>query len=478
MRARVTRNNLPVELKQAEKEASKKATQSMVVSDESNYIIRDTITGIAYDIRSQDTATMLNEVDQKLTKLPGQKSKRPWEEWWHDKRDHNYDLLNASERGELDKVLELLDEAKHGDLIADVNAKGLDDFSALHYCASEGHAKVAQVLLGRGALVDSLTTSMRTPLHVACNRGNREMIEILVNAGANINAQEKDGNTPAHILATSGWADALGWFLTKKPDIKIKNAFGETPVEMSANVEIRQILMTNAKASGHEDSYSRTVIEGVILHNNRADMVKSFMFRAQLMGAQYPGSSPVPAPGTTAPESKRQPASPREQQASPSTKPHNRRIRILELTKRLKEMPAEEERPAEKHEEEAKSPDGRTRVTVKEIADDCENVGPDDFEVMCLLGTGSFGEVYLVKYKKTGKQYAMKVQGKKKIMSQNLIKYTRTERNVLCFTKHPFIVGLDFAFQTSEKLFMIMEYCPGYAIGHFHPPLIEATSVM
>ena len=78
-----------------------------------------------------------------------------------------------------------------------------------------------------------------------------------------------------------------------------------------------------------------------------------------------------------------------------------------------------------------------------------------------MLGKGSFGEVYLVKYKKTGKLYAMKVLTKRTVLSQNLIKYARTERNVLCFTKHPFIVGLDFAFQTSEKLFMIMEFCPG-----------------
>ena len=36
-----------------------------------------------------------------------------------------------------------------------------------------------------------------------------------------------------------------------------------------------------------------------------------------------------------------------------------------------------------------------------------------------------------------------------------------TERNVLSITNHPFIVKLSFAFQTSDKLFLILDYCAG-----------------
>jgi protein-serine/threonine kinase len=92
-------------------------------------------------------------------------------------------------------------------------------------------------------------------------------------------------------------------------------------------------------------------------------------------------------------------------------------------------------------------------------------VGPKSFEAICLLGSGSFGEVYLVKKVDTGKHYAMKVLPKDKIMSLNLMKYAFTERNVLSYTKHPFIVGLNFAFQTKDKLVLILDYCPGGDLG-------------
>ena len=36
-----------------------------------------------------------------------------------------------------------------------------------------------------------------------------------------------------------------------------------------------------------------------------------------------------------------------------------------------------------------------------------------------------------------------------------------TERNVLSFTHHQFIVKLNFAFQTENKLYLILDYCSG-----------------
>ena len=90
-----------------------------------------------------------------------------------------------------------------------------------------------------------------------------------------------------------------------------------------------------------------------------------------------------------------------------------------------------------------------------------KKVGPSNFICLALLGQGSFGEVYLVQEKNTQNYFAMKVLDKKRIEKQNIFKYAMTERNVLSIINFPFIVKLNYAFQTKEKLFLLLDYCPG-----------------
>jgi serine/threonine protein kinase len=80
---------------------------------------------------------------------------------------------------------------------------------------------------------------------------------------------------------------------------------------------------------------------------------------------------------------------------------------------------------------------------------------------MKLLGRGSFGEVFRVSHKRTQVEYAMKILQKNKVERRNLMRYTMTERNVLSYLKHPYIVALHYAFQTSSHLVLVLNYCPG-----------------
>lgn len=83
------------------------------------------------------------------------------------------------------------------------------------------------------------------------------------------------------------------------------------------------------------------------------------------------------------------------------------------------------------------------------------------------MGSGSFGDVYLVEETVTKRFFAMKVLHKSKIIANNLKRYALTERNILSRADHPFIVGLHYAFQTAEKLYMVMEYCPGGDLSEY-----------
>ena len=85
----------------------------------------------------------------------------------------------------------------------------------------------------------------------------------------------------------------------------------------------------------------------------------------------------------------------------------------------------------------------------------------DDFELLSVVGKGSFGKVMQVRKKDTNKIYAMKVLKKAQILARKQIAHTHTERKVLEEIDHPFVVSLRFAFQTEDKLYMVLDYFTG-----------------
>jgi RAC serine/threonine-protein kinase len=85
----------------------------------------------------------------------------------------------------------------------------------------------------------------------------------------------------------------------------------------------------------------------------------------------------------------------------------------------------------------------------------------DAFKLIKVIGKGSFGKVFLVREIKTSQMFALKVLKKDNIIKRNQVEHTKTERSVLGYVKHPFIVGLNMAFQSREKLYFVLDYCAG-----------------
>jgi serine/threonine protein kinase len=88
-------------------------------------------------------------------------------------------------------------------------------------------------------------------------------------------------------------------------------------------------------------------------------------------------------------------------------------------------------------------------------------VGIDDFELVKVIGKGSFGKVTLVRKRSDKKLFAMKVLTKASIIKRKQVDHTNTERRVLGSINHPFIVRLHYAFQTKEKLYFVLDYASG-----------------
>jgi len=90
--------------------------------------------------------------------------------------------------------------------------------------------------------------------------------------------------------------------------------------------------------------------------------------------------------------------------------------------------------------------------------------GPEDFEILKLIGKGTFGQVYQVRKRDTKRIYAMKVLQKKVIVQKKEVAHTVGERNILvrtATTESPFIVGLKFSFQTPTDLYLVTDYMSG-----------------
>ncbi|GLV38469.1 sticky [Carabus blaptoides fortunei] len=83
-----------------------------------------------------------------------------------------------------------------------------------------------------------------------------------------------------------------------------------------------------------------------------------------------------------------------------------------------------------------------------------------DFEVVGLIGNGHFGSVHLVKERQTGNMYAMKTIRKAHTVNNNLACFM-TEREILASTTSSWHTSLQYAFQDSTKLYLVMDYHPG-----------------
>ncbi|KAI8962283.1 kinase-like domain-containing protein [Daldinia sp. FL1419] len=111
-----------------------------------------------------------------------------------------------------------------------------------------------------------------------------------------------------------------------------------------------------------------------------------------------------------------------------------------------------------------KTPTGEIFVEAVYQRTEKKHYGPDDFQILRLIGKGTFGQVYQVRKKDTGRIYAMKVLSKKVIVQKKEVAHTVGERNILVRTamsESPFIVGLKFSFQTQNDLFLVTDYMSG-----------------
>ena len=87
----------------------------------------------------------------------------------------------------------------------------------------------------------------------------------------------------------------------------------------------------------------------------------------------------------------------------------------------------------------------------------------EDFDILKPISRGAFGKVFIGRKKEdpSKKVYAIKVMQKSEMIKKNMQGQVVAERNALALTNSPFCVKLFYCLQSSNNIFLLMEYLIG-----------------
>jgi uncharacterized protein len=146
-------------------------------------------------------------------------------------------IFEACAAGEVERVERLLEA---GGLA--VAAYSDDGWTPLHLAAFFGHAKIAEMLLARGADVRarSHNPTGNTPLHAALAANHKMVAGLLLGAGADVNAADAGGWRPLHLAAANSNLESMKLLIAQGADVNAPNGEGVTPYALAQQKNQRE----------------------------------------------------------------------------------------------------------------------------------------------------------------------------------------------------------------------------------------------
>ncbi|XP_069559574.1 transient receptor potential cation channel subfamily A member 1b [Brachyistius frenatus] len=133
-------------------------------------------------------------------------------------KDKKSALHFAAQYGRVNTCHRLLETITDSRLLNEGDERGL---TPLHLASGEGHTKVVQVLLRKGALFHSDYKGW-TCLHHAASQGYTQTMDILLSANLKLlDKSDEDGNTALHIAAREGHVAAVRLMLSRGAEITL-----------------------------------------------------------------------------------------------------------------------------------------------------------------------------------------------------------------------------------------------------------------
>lgn len=146
----------------------------------------------------------------------------------------------ACERG-LVRVAEVL--IKRG---ADVNSAGDSGFAPLHFACQYRHLEVVRLLLDSGADAEKANNDNDTPLIVACWYGALEVARLLIDRGVDVDKTNDNGVTPLFMACQFNYPDIVRLLIDREADVDKATVHGWTPLFAACQyglLEVAQLLI-------------------------------------------------------------------------------------------------------------------------------------------------------------------------------------------------------------------------------------------
>jgi ankyrin repeat protein len=163
---------------------------------------------------------------------------------------------------------------------ANIEAKDRDGYTPLYYAIFHGRVGVVRQLL-ESARFGSKDERYGTALPLAARDGNENIVQLLLSKGAAIETEWYDGSTALHLAARSGNRSMTQILLKNGANIEAKTARGETALHLSIQrgnpVNVPELLLKmGANAEARDDAGNTAVDQAVAiktyLENKDSDM--------------------------------------------------------------------------------------------------------------------------------------------------------------------------------------------------------------
>ncbi|KAB8215101.1 ankyrin repeat-containing domain protein, partial [Aspergillus novoparasiticus] len=125
---------------------------------------------------------------------------------------------------------------------ADVNTQGGEHSTALQAASSEGHEMVVQILLDRGANINAYEGKYGTALQAASSKGHYKVAQILLDRGADVNAQEGEHNTALQAASFEGHGRIVHMLLNRGADVNAQGGEYNTALQAALSEGHKRIV--------------------------------------------------------------------------------------------------------------------------------------------------------------------------------------------------------------------------------------------